>query len=82
MKLLVLDVLTRELKFNQDHFLAMTALELSKENMDAKRKVGKNQPVEHTHNSVCHNGRKIREDFARKNDERSPSSFFTRSITM
>jgi hypothetical protein len=49
-KLLVLDVLSREQQFNQDHFLAMTALELSKENMNAKRRVGKNQLVLHMDN--------------------------------
>jgi hypothetical protein len=81
-KPLVLGVLAREQKFSQDHFLAMTALELSKENTNAKRRVGKHQPVKHMHSSECHNGRKIREDFARKKDKRSASSFLTRSITM
>jgi hypothetical protein len=81
-KPLALGVLAREQKFSQDHFMAMTALELSKENTNAKRRVGKHQLVKHIHSSECHNGRTIREDFARKKDERSASSFLTRSITM
>jgi hypothetical protein len=49
-KLLILDVLPREETFNQNHFLAAIASELSKEKLD---------------NSLYYNGRKIQECFAR-----------------
>jgi hypothetical protein len=38
-KFLVLDVLSREQKFNQGHLLAMIAPELSKENTNGKQRV-------------------------------------------
>jgi hypothetical protein len=44
-KILDLDVLPGAQNVNQDHFLARTAPELSKENMNAKQRVGKNQQV-------------------------------------
>jgi hypothetical protein len=40
------DILPREQKFNQDHILAMIAPESSKENINTKEIVGKNQPAE------------------------------------
>jgi hypothetical protein len=55
-KPLVLDVLPREQKFNQNHFLAIVAPESSKKNTNAKRRVGKNQLIGHRDNSMCHNG--------------------------
>jgi hypothetical protein len=58
-KLLVLDVLPREEKFNQNHFLAVIAAELSKENSDAKRRIDKKQLVVHMDKSMRHNRRKI-----------------------
>jgi hypothetical protein len=61
-----LDVPFREQKSSQDHFLAIIAPELSKENPTAKRRVRKNQLVVHMDNSVCHHGGKIREYSARK----------------
>jgi hypothetical protein len=60
---LVLDVLPREQKFNQDFFLVTVVSELPKENTSAKRRVGKNQQAVHINNSMCHNERKIREYF-------------------
>jgi hypothetical protein len=66
MKLRVLDVLPRSEKFNQDHFLAMTAPELSHESTSTKHRFGKNQLVAHMNKSMGHNGRKIREYFAQK----------------
>jgi hypothetical protein len=58
-KLLVLGVLRREQKFNQDHFLTAIAPELSKENSNAQRRVDREQPVIRMDNSMCHNARKI-----------------------
>jgi hypothetical protein len=63
-RLLVLDILPREEKFNQNTFLAAIAPELCKENSNAKRRVEKNQPVVHMDNSMRHNWRKIQEYFA------------------
>jgi hypothetical protein len=40
-----MDVLPREQKSNQSHFLAMIAPELSNENTSRKRTVRKNQPA-------------------------------------
>jgi hypothetical protein len=45
-KLLVLGVLPREEKFNQNHFLEVIAPELSRENSNTKRRVDKKQLVE------------------------------------
>jgi hypothetical protein len=58
-KLLLFDILPREHIFNQNHFLAMTAQELSKENMNGKGRVGKSQLVAPMDNSMCHHGRKV-----------------------
>jgi hypothetical protein len=52
-KLLVLNVLPRKPKLNQDHFLTMIAPELSDENPDAKGKVHKNQLAVHTDKSFA-----------------------------
>jgi predicted metalloprotease with PDZ domain len=81
-KLLVLDVLLREQKFNQDLFLTAIAPELFKENSNAKRRVEKKQLVVHMDNSMCHNGHKIQEYFIRKKDESSPLSLLPRSLTV
>jgi hypothetical protein len=54
------------IKIHQAHFLVMIAPELSKENTNTKRRVGKNEPTGHIDNSFCHNGRKIWVYFARK----------------
>jgi hypothetical protein len=62
-KLLVLDVLPREQKFNQNYFLTAIAPELSKENSNAKRRVHKERLVVHMDNYMCYNGRKIQEYF-------------------
>jgi hypothetical protein len=79
-KLLALDVLPREQKFNQDHFLTATAPELSKENSNAKRRVDKKQLVVHIGNSMCYNGRKIQEYFTRGKRREFPIQF-TRQIS-
>jgi hypothetical protein len=50
-------------------FTAVIAPELSKENSNYKRRVDKTELIAHMDNSMCHNGRKIQEYFARKNDE-------------
>jgi hypothetical protein len=86
-KFLILDPLSREEKFNQDYFMAVDAPELSKENMNAERKVRKNRLFVHINNSMCHNGRKIRVYLPRKTLTRvpdpvdlpdlSPSDFWT-----
>jgi hypothetical protein len=52
-KLLVLDVLPREEKSNQNHFLADIAPELSKKSSNAKRRIDKTQSIVHTDNSMC-----------------------------
>jgi hypothetical protein len=65
-KLLDLDVLPREQKFNQDHSLTAIAPELSKEILNAKWRVDKKQLIVHMDNFMCHNGRKIQEYFTRK----------------
>jgi hypothetical protein len=59
-KFLVLDILPRGQKFSQECFLAMTALELSKENTNAKYRVGNNRLVVHIDKSIGPNERKIR----------------------
>jgi hypothetical protein len=68
-KLLVLAVLPREEKFNQNHFLATITPELLKENSNFKRKVRKKELIMHMNNFVYHHGRKIREYFPRRNNE-------------
>jgi hypothetical protein len=52
-------VLPREKKFNQDHFLAAIIPELPKEDSNSKRRVDKKELVVHMDNSICHNGFKI-----------------------
>jgi hypothetical protein len=54
-KLLLFDVLPHEPKVHQDYRLAMTVAGSSKDNTDAKRRVGKNQQVAHMNNSGCRN---------------------------
>jgi hypothetical protein len=66
LKLLIFDILPRECKFNQDSFLAFIAPELSNENAIAKRRLDSEQLVVHMDNSMCHNGGKIQQDFARE----------------
>jgi hypothetical protein len=79
--LLALDVLLHQQKFNQNHFLGMIAPELSKRNPNAKRRVGKNQLVVHIDNSMCHNGRRIREYFARKTIVRVPHPVYSPGLS-
>jgi hypothetical protein len=74
-KPLILYVLPHEEKFNQNHFLAAIAPELSKENSNSKQRVDKKQLIAHMDNSMCHNGRKIREYFARKKGRELPTQF-------
>jgi hypothetical protein len=76
-KLMVLDILRRKQKFNQDHFLAVIAPEISNENTSAKGRVHTNQLVVHTDKSICCHERKIREHFARKTTMRVSHSFYS-----
>jgi hypothetical protein len=46
--------------FNQDYFLAISAPELSKENMEARRTVGNNQLITHIEHSMRHNGARFK----------------------
>jgi histone-lysine N-methyltransferase SETMAR len=80
-KLLVLDMLPRDQKFNQDHFLAAIAPHLSSENSNARRRVDKKELLVHMDNSMCHNGRKIREYFARKNMTRLPHPAYSPDLS-
>jgi hypothetical protein len=80
-KLLVLDCLPRQQKFNQDHFRAMISLELSKENPKAKRRVGKNPLIVYVDNSMGDNVRKIREYFARQTMMRIPPPVCSRDLS-
>lgn len=64
-KLLVLGIVSREEKFNQNHFLAVIAPELSKENSDAKRRIDTKQLVVHMDKSMRHNWSKIQYYFDR-----------------
>jgi hypothetical protein len=80
-KLLVPDVLLREQKLNQNHFLAMSARELCKKNRSTKRRVDKNQLVMHIYNSMCDFGRRIRGSFARKTMMRVPSPVYSPGIS-
>jgi hypothetical protein len=50
----------------------MIAPELSKDILNPKRRVGKTQLFAHMDNSMCHDGREIREYFARKTMMRVP----------
>jgi hypothetical protein len=59
-------VFPREQKSSQDHFLAITAPELSKNNTNAKRRANKSQLVIHIDNAICYHDGKTREYFARK----------------
>jgi hypothetical protein len=81
-KLLVLDVLSWEEKFNQDHCLAAIAPELSKENSNSKRRVDKNGLIVHMGNSVYYHRRKIQAYCARKGWRESPIQFIPRSVTV
>jgi hypothetical protein len=71
-KLLVFSALPRQQKLNQDHFLAMIAPELPKENTNAKPGVNKKPLVVHIGSSICHDGRKSPENFARQTITRVP----------
>jgi hypothetical protein len=53
------NVIPREPKSKQYHLLTMIARELSKENVNAKQRVGKNQLLVHVEKSMYYNGRKI-----------------------
>jgi hypothetical protein len=59
-KLLVLNVLSREQKLNQNHFPAMIAPKLSNQNTSTKRRVGKNELIKHIDNSMCHRGARFK----------------------
>jgi hypothetical protein len=76
-KLLVLDALPPEQKFNQNHFLAMNVPKSLKGNTNVKRRVGHSQLVVHMNNFVCHTWRKIREYFARKTVMKVPHPVYS-----
>jgi hypothetical protein len=80
-KLLVLDILPREKKFNQDHFTAIIGPELGKENTNPKRRVSSNHLVVHMDNYMCHNGRKIKKYFARENLTRVPHPAYSPDLS-
>jgi hypothetical protein len=80
-KLLALDFFPREEKCNQNHCPAVMAPELSKEESNAKRRVDKKQLVVHIDNSICHNGRKIQEYFARKKMTRAPHPVYSPDLS-
>jgi hypothetical protein len=65
-KRLIVYILRLKKKFNQNHFLTSIAPELSKDNSNSKRTVGKKELIVHMDNSMCHNGRKVQEYFAIK----------------
>jgi hypothetical protein len=56
---LILAILPRERKFNQNYFLAFIAPEFGNENATAKRKLNSKQLVAHLHDSLCNNPGKI-----------------------
>jgi hypothetical protein len=74
-KLLVLDVLPNEEKFNRDPFLAAITPELLKENSNAKCEVTKKELMVHMTNSMCDDERQIQEYFGRKEMTRTPIQF-------
>jgi hypothetical protein len=80
-KLPILAVLPREQKSNQGHFLAMIASELSNENMNAKRRVPKNQLVMHMDKSMYCTDRKIRRYFAKKTMIRVPHPVYSPDLS-
>jgi hypothetical protein len=80
-KFRTLSVLPREQKFNKDHFLAMIAPELSKENTNPKWRVDKNQLVVRMDNFMCHNGCMIRDSFARKTLVRVPRPVYSPDLS-
>jgi histone-lysine N-methyltransferase SETMAR len=80
-KLLVLDVLPRGNKFNQDYFLTIIAPELSRENTNSKRRVGNKPLLVHMDNSMCHNARKIEEYFTRKSVTRVPHPAYSPDLS-
>jgi hypothetical protein len=63
MRLLILDILPHERKFNQDSFLGFIAPELGNENARAKRRLDSKQLVVHIVNSMRQNGGKIEQYF-------------------
>jgi transposase len=73
-----------EEKFSQKHFFfpfAAIAPELSKENSNTKPRVDKKQLIVHMNNSMCHNGRKIQEYFARKEMTRAPHPVYSPDLS-
>jgi hypothetical protein len=54
------------MEFNQDHFLAPIAPELSKENSDSEGRVDRNELIVNVDNTLCHDTRRIQEYFIRK----------------
>jgi hypothetical protein len=81
-RLLALDVLGRQEKFNQDRFFTTIAPELSKENSNSKRRVDKKELIVHMDNSMCHSGGKIQKYFARPKWQEPPFNLFPRSVTV
>jgi hypothetical protein len=51
---------------NQNHFLTTVAQKLSKANSNANRRVDQKELIAHMDNSMCQNGRKIQDYFAKK----------------
>jgi hypothetical protein len=81
-KLLVLDVLPHKQKFNQNHFLAMIAPELSKQNPNAKGRIGKNQLMDTSTSPYAIMDANSRVFCPENNGESPSSSLPTRSITV
>jgi hypothetical protein len=69
------------IEFNQDHFRAAIAPELSKENSNSKRIVDKSELIEHTDNSVCNNWRMIQGHFARQTMTRTPHPVYSPDLS-
>jgi hypothetical protein len=71
-KLPILEIIPRECKFNQDSFLTFIAPELPNENARAKRRFDSKQLIVDLSNSMCTNGGKIQQNFARNKMTRVP----------
>jgi histone-lysine N-methyltransferase SETMAR len=71
-RLLVSEALPKGTKFNQDYFIQYILPGLYREKTRISRKTGFPAFSVHMDNSMCHNGRKVSDIFARRSIERAP----------
>jgi hypothetical protein len=81
-KLLILNILPRERKLNQDDLLAFVASKLSKENTRTRRRVDMEQLFVHMDNCMCHDGSKIQQYFAQEKLKRITHAVYSPDLSL